>query len=191
MIIIVDNNSGNLSSFKKMCKKLKVKNKIVKSSILLNNLKSSKVTGIILSGGGLQLDKKIKLEEIRADLEMILSFNVPVLGICLGYEILAEISGAEIAKLKKPIRNKMNQVEINNKIELFESLPKKIEVYENHSRYIKNLPTKFKIIASSNKNKIEGFKHDKKPWYGLQFHPEESGLVGQRILENFFNLCKN
>lgn len=190
MIIIVNNHSDNTLSITKILKKLKIKYIITTQNSTLNNLSNKKIQGIILTGSSMMLDKKIKLDSIRADILAVFNHCIPILGICFGHEILAELHGAKISRLEKISNSKQQIININNRSPIFNSLPKKIKVYENHNLYVKTLPKDFKIIASSNKNKIEAIQHKKLNIFGLQFHPEESSEISEKIFYNFSEICK-
>jgi len=145
---------------------------------------------VILSGGGPLLDKKIYFKKIRADISCLINYTVPILGICEGHEIIGHACGGELVKLKKKARYTNLKLKILNKTKIFKGLPDTIEVYEHHSRYVKNVPDDLIITASSKKDKIEAFFHKKRPIFGVQFHPEKSGKAGEKIFKNFVELCK-
>ena len=84
-------------------------------------------------------------------------------------------------------RNKGSiQVAINTKNKIFKNLSP-IEIFDfNHkfSCLLKDIPNHFKIIAISNLL-VSGVSHQDKPHYAIMFHPERSGVAGERILFNF------
>ena len=92
------------------------------------------ISGVILSGGDPYLDTKILLEQIRGDIASIINLDVPVLGICEGHEIIAEICGGNITKMAKPAKYNNLEVKIIDKSGIFKHLPENIKVYEHHSR---------------------------------------------------------
>jgi GMP synthase (glutamine-hydrolysing) len=190
MILIINNHSKLLSSLENILKKHKTKFKIKDQRSPLSRLTSRDVSGIILGGGGPNLSKKINLDSIRGDILALTKFNVPVLGICEGHLMLAEFFGAEIRTLKRPNKNHSEKVKILRSEKIFKNLPEEITVYENHSRYVKTLPSDFLLTATSKKDRIESFSHKKKPIFGVQFHPEKSGPKGEKIITNFISICK-
>ena len=189
MILIIDNHSGNINKIEKILKKFNQKYKIQNQSSLFKEIKNIK--GIILTGGGLILDKKIMLNKIRADTSSIINYNVPVLGICLGHEIIGELCGAEISKLKKPIKDKEIKIKILKREAIFKNLPEEISVWENHSRHLSAIPNSFVLAATSQKSKAEALFHKTKPIYTVQFHPEESSEIGEQIIKNFLDICNS
>lgn len=188
MMLLIDNH-GNTGSIIRILDKFHVPVVVKDQKALFNNINFKKVKGIILSGGGLYLDKKIYLNSVRADISLLVDSNAPILGICLGHEIICEVFGGEVLKLKKAANFPKLRVNILDKSKIFKGLPDVINVYENHNRYIKNLPDLFKLTATSRKDSIESFFHKEKPIFGVQFHPEESGEVGEKIIKNFVGIC--
>lgn len=191
MILIINNHSRNIFEIKKILSKLGANYKVKDQRTILKKSDHKDVKGVILSGGGPDLDKKVFFDQIRADMECLVNFDVPVLGICEGYEIMAESCGAEIVTLKKPARYEKLEVEILVKSDIFRGLPDRIYVYEHHSMYVKNVSDDLIVSATSGKNRIEAIFHKKKPFFGLQFHPEMSGESGEKIFRNFIKICDN
>jgi len=186
MILIINNYSKKNKKLEAILKKLKV-NFIVKDqkSYMKDFRKHHKIKGIILTGGKPDLDKKINIDKVRADLVCLINYNLPILGICEGHEIISYVSGGDIRRLKKRFKTNENEVKIIRKNKIFKGLPNKIKVCENHSGYVEYLPSFFDVAASSRKDRIEGIIHKKKPIFGVQFHPEESGEAGEKIIKNF------
>jgi GMP synthase (glutamine-hydrolysing) len=71
--------------------------------------------------------------------------------------------------------------------DLFKGLPREFLVWESHNDEVKDAPN-FMILAMSDNCKIQAVKHVKKPFYGVQFHPEVNDTEhGSQILANFVN----
>lgn len=189
MIVIIDNHSKNIRYIKDILKKLHTPYIVKDQRSFFKDFEKYDINGVILSGGGPLLDLDIDFSRLRADLACLINLDVPVLGICLGYELIGEACGGNVLKLKKPSLNKKHKVKILNKNRIFKNLPDVIYVYEHHFRYLRDVPKVLEISARSKRDKIEAFFHKKKKLYGLQFHPEKSGKAGEIIFENFLNEC--
>lgn len=187
MILVINNNSKYVKTLNNLLRKNKVRFTIKDQRGFIDNIKG--ISGVILSGGGPNLDRKIDISSIRADISSLFNFNVPFLGICEGHEIIGEVFGGNISKLKKKIES-FNKIILLKKNKIFKNIPERVEMYESHSRYIKKLPPEFEIAATSEKNKIEALFHKTKPIYGVQFHPEFSGKFGEQIIKNFLEICE-
>ena len=80
-------------------------------------------------------------------------------------------------------------VDVEN--DLFFNLPNRFFAWESHNDEIKELTEDFLVLAHSANCKVEAYKYLKKPFYGVQFHPEvEHTEYGYDIFKNFLSLCK-
>lgn len=152
---------------------------------LIENL-NKKIKGVILSGSDLSYTSKVCNNQINVNVMVLLELNVPILGICFGFQTIGLFYGGTISKLQK-LNKGMEQININNN-KLFENI-NNTNFFQFHHDYLKELPFNFELIALNNNNIINGIKHKYKPIYGVQFHPELSGISGYQLLHNFINIC--
>lgn len=118
----------------------------------------------------------------------ILKEKIPILGVCLGHQMIGKYFGAEIAKVS-PMHGKKSVIKILEKSGIFENFPDEIQGMRYHSLVVKNPPEKIKITARTGDNIIMALEIPKQKIYGVQFHPESIGTkIGMEILENFLNL---
>lgn len=114
--------------------------------------------------------------------------TIPMLGICLGHQALAESFGGRIIEAPVPVHGKRSPVQININCPLFAGLEPEQIVGRYHSLIVEahSLPDCFKVTATSPDGLIMGIQHRELPVFGLQFHPE-SILTnnGRAILEAF------
>ncbi|MEA3514844.1 MAG: gamma-glutamyl-gamma-aminobutyrate hydrolase family protein [Nanoarchaeota archaeon] len=184
MICIIDCGSEEISNFSKILDELKTSNKIIK----LNELNESLIndfSGIIISGAPILLTK-IDKQKYLDKFKFIKEINVPILGICFGHQIIGLLFGSEIY-LGEEVRSE-EQIEIVNKDIIFSGLENRSLFQEDHCEFIA-LPKEFVLLAKSHTCNNEAMKHTTKKIYGLQFHPEASGLNGKIILKNFAKIC--
>ncbi|MFN3909900.1 MAG: GMP synthase subunit A [Candidatus Anstonellaceae archaeon] len=116
--------------------------------------------------------------------------NRPILGICLGHQLIARIFGGEV---KTGISGEygLTKIQIIKKHKIFEGLPNSLNVWASHFDQVSRLPEEFEVLASSSNCPIEAFAHRLKPIIGLQFHPEVwHTQYGEKILSNFIDLAK-
>lgn len=143
--------------------------------------------GIILSGS----QKMVGDGEMDLDyLKYLFSFRKPTLGICYGHQALSKFFGAEVKRAKKEHKG-FEELILIKKNRIFEGFPSVFEMYESHFEevlktevFLKN----FEIIAENKEGGIETVAHKKIPFFGVQFHPEESREYGKIFFRNFFNL---
>ncbi len=154
------------------------------------NLKSYDAL-VISPGPGSPTD----LGDIGQSKNAILAFmdlKKPILGVCLGHQIIGDIFGAKITKTT-PNHGKIcpiQRIKLNTKqnMDLFANLPPEFDVARYHSLIIdpKSLPNDLQITAKSKTGEIMAIKHKTLPIFGVQFHPESIGTKwGNEMLENF------
>ena len=120
--------------------------------------------------------------------------KTPILGVCLGHQIIGQIFGSRIIQAKELVHGKTSNI-INKKIGILYNLPKNFTATRYHSLVIKNgtLPKNLRVMSETidnKKNVIMGIEHENYPCYGVQFHPESIASVpfGKKIMKNFLNL---
>jgi para-aminobenzoate synthetase component 2 len=116
--------------------------------------------------------------------------RVPLLGVCLGHQCIAEAYGARIANAEKLVHGKSSLVRHNGDA-LFIDLPPQFEAGRYHSLVVRreNVPSCLEITAESDDGEIMALRHREFPVCGVQFHPESILTpVGKTILKNFLAL---
>ena len=115
--------------------------------------------------------------------------KIPILGVCLGHQIIGQVFGSKIIQAKKPMHGKTSIIE-SNKTGILKNLPSKFEATRYHSLIIdkKTLSKELEITAQTKDGIIMAVKHKKYNVHGVQFHPESiKTIIGIKILENFIN----
>lgn len=145
-----------------------------------------KPIGIIFSGGPSSV-----FEENAPTVEKeIFNLNIPILGICYGAQLIANILGG---KVKSATRREYGtfKTKFSKNSLLFKDLNEWSKTLMSHTDKVISLPENFKIIASSNSTEIAAFENVDKNIYGVQFHPEVLDTEqGENIFKNFlFKIC--
>jgi anthranilate synthase component II len=98
----------------------------------------------------------------------------PMLGICLGFEALAEYFGVGIIPLSKPMHGLKNNMEIFDNHYVFNGLPRKLKIGHYHSwtSSENEFPSSLRLIAKDENGIVMAFSHEKYDLTGLMFHPE-------------------
>ena len=192
MVAIIDYNVGNVKSLQFALERLGVK------SILTNDYglikKSEKV---IFPGQGAASTAMDKLKEVGLD-KLIPNLKQPVLGICLGMQLLCEnteegdVNGLGIIKcnvIKFSDKLKVPQMGWNNvkklKTRLFDKINEGDYMYLVHSYFV---PTINETIGQSEYGLTYSVAVQKENFFGVQFHPEKSSSAGSQLLKNFLEL---
>ncbi len=116
--------------------------------------------------------------------------KIPLLGVCLGHQSVAEAFGGEIIKAGKLMHGKTSMIQHDGKT-VFQGLPNPFEATRYHSLVVnrKTLPDCFEITAESDDGEIMGIRHKELAVEGVQFHPESILTVyGKDLLKNFIDL---
>ena len=115
--------------------------------------------------------------------------KIPILGVCLGHQIIGQVFGSKIVQAKKLMHGKISKIK-SNKIGILKNLPRRFEATRYHSLIIdkKTLSKDLKITAETEDGIIMGVQHKKFNIHGVQFHPESiKTKIGMKILKNFIN----
>ena len=192
MVAIIDYNVGNVKSLQFALQRLGVK------SILTNDYglikKSEKV---IFPGQGAASTAMDKLKEVGLD-KLIPNLKQPVLGICLGMQLLCEnteegdVDGLGIIKCKViKFSDKLKVPQMGwNKVKklrtrLFNKINEGDYMYLVHSYFV---PTINETIGQSEYGLTYSVAVQKENFFGVQFHPEKSSSAGSQLLKNFLEL---
>jgi anthranilate synthase/aminodeoxychorismate synthase-like glutamine amidotransferase len=143
--------------------------------------------GVVLSPGpGRPEGAGICLELVRA-----VAGRLPLLGVCLGHQALAQAYGARIVEAAAPMHGKTSVV-VHDGRGLFRGLPQGFEATRYHSLVVdpRALAPAFKITARTPDGVIMAIRHRELPLWGVQFHPESVlTRAGKPLLANFLELA--
>ena len=113
--------------------------------------------------------------------------KMPILGVCLGHQIIGQIFGSKIIQAKKLMHGKTSKI-MSKRTGILKGLPKNFEATRYHSLIIdrKTLSKELEITAETQDGIIMGVKHKRYNVHGVQFHPESiKTKLGLKILKNF------
>ncbi|TIL65950.1 anthranilate synthase [Mesorhizobium sp.] len=116
--------------------------------------------------------------------------DLPIFGVCLGLQALAEAYGGELRQLHVPMHGKPSRIRVSKPGIIFSGLPKEVTVGRYHSIFADpvRLPDGFVVTAETEEGVIMAFEHSKEPIAAVQFHPESIMTLGHnagmRIIEN-------
>ena len=188
MIILIDNYDSFTWNLYHFLGDLGAETKVIRNNkISVAEAISLKPTQIVISPGpctpssaGISMD--LVLEAINRD--------IPLLGVCLGHQSIAQALGGKIIKCNEIIHGKIGSIK-NDQKGIFKNLPVTFNAARYHSLVVckKNIPDYLEISAQTDTGIIMGIRHKTSPIEGIQFHPESIATeYGHRILENFLNI---
>lgn len=189
---IVNYGAGNIKSIQFAFQRLGVNAHLTNDTESLTSADKIIFPGVGEAGSAMQKLKETKLNQLIPNLKQ------PVLGICLGMQLMCNhteegntkglgIFDANVKRFSNKVKvPQMGWNTISNlKSELFQNIKEEEYMYLVHSYYAESCK---EIIASTNYELNYASALCKNNFYGVQFHPEKSGLQGQKILENFLKL---
>ena len=115
--------------------------------------------------------------------------KIPILGVCLGHQIIGQVFGSNIIQANKLMHGKTSTIK-SKQIGILKKLPSKFEATRYHSLIVdkKTLSNQLEITAETKDGIIMGIMHKKYNIHGVQFHPESiKTILGIKILKNFIN----
>jgi GMP synthase (glutamine-hydrolysing) len=182
--ILVINNYGQFAHLiHRAVRDLNVDSELVKNTLGVDELFRRDPDGLILSGGP-TMDRigncKLYVKEI----------DLPILGICLGHQLIAETFGGTVSKGASGGYAHI-VVEIIEPDDILVDMGPIINTWASHADEVNRLPKDFTLLARSEICEVEAMKHLNKPIYGVQWHPEVAQTEsGNALLLNFVKICE-
>ena len=186
-ILILDFGSQYTQLIARRVRENRVFSKIVPYNITAKEIVELAPKGLILSGSPASVTgKKNPLPD-----KNIFKLNIPILGICYGMQVIAEMLGGRVKHTKSREFGK-TELFIDNNTDLFSHLPGNFTCWASHGDHITKSPAGFRVIAHTLNAPVAAFANKKKKVFGLQFHPEVTHTErGNQLLGNFlFKVCK-
>jgi len=145
-------------------------------------------TGIVLSGG----PASVYGEDVPTADPALLAI-APVLGICYGMNLIAHLSGGAVVPSERREYGRA-ALQIDDPTGIFAGFARgeRITVWMNHGDQVRTLPPHYRLMGESGNSPIAAIRHESKPIYGVQFHPEVAHTPrGADIIANFlFTVCR-
>lgn len=141
--------------------------------------------GLIIGGSPELLEDRNVDEELKRT-AFLKDLTIPILGICFGHQWLAVLYGAKYWT-KAPVRTAQEIITLGESM-LIAGFPPTFKMEQDHTEYV-GLPDGFQQLATSTTCYNEAMQHTQKPIWGVQFHPETSGMLGAQLIHNFLGYC--
>ena len=183
-ILLIDNYDSFTYNLYHYLSSLKCKVEVYRNDkIAISNIKKNKYNKIVISPG------PGNPSQAGGCLRIVKHFykTIPILGVCLGHQIIGQVFKSKIIGAKKLMHGKTSLIKHNGK-GIFKGLKNKIIATRYHSLIIdrKNLDKDLMITAETKDKVIMGIMHKKYNVHGVQFHPESIKTnEGMRLLKNF------
>ena len=187
MILLIDNYDSFSYNLYQMIGSMEPDIRVIRNDeYLADEVEKMQPEAIVLSPGpGKPEDAGVCTDVVRR-----LYKEAPILGVCLGHQVICEAFGGVVSYAKEPMHGKASMIQVDQNSKMFAGISKETTAGRYHSLIAlrKKLPVCLKITAQTNQGEIMAVEHRKYPVYGLQFHPE-SVLTpdGSRMLQNFLS----
>ncbi len=156
--------------------------------ITISEIRKRGYAGVVLSPGpGDPSDSGICRDVVQE-----LSGKLPILGVCLGHQVIGEMFGGKVVRAPRLMHGKTSMI-LHDDSELFREIDNPFVATRYHSLVVsrESLPDSLKITAWTREGEIMGLAHRTLPVWGVQFHPESILTVqGKQMLANFLRLAE-
>ena len=189
MLVMIDNYDSFTYNLVQYLRMLGTEIRVFRNDALtVRELEAMKPEGIVISPGPGRPDGA----GISLDCIAYFAGQVPILGVCLGHQSIAQAFGADVISAKRLMHGKTSMVTSDGK-NLFDGMTKPFQAMRYHSLAVDRatLPECLEITAEADDGEIMGIRHKTMRVEGIQFHPESIMTpLGKRMLRNFLKLSR-
>lgn len=185
MIVLIDNYDSFTYNLSQLIETLGYECLVVRNDQLsVEQISALNPSHLVISPGpGRPEDAGITIEAIK-----YFSSKIPVLGICLGHQAIAQVFGAKVILAPQPFHGKCSAI-THSESSVFKNLAQNIFVARYHSLIVdhESLPASFNVTSLTTDGLVMSIKHKTTNVVGMQFHPESFATPdGKKMIENFF-----
>lgn len=187
MILLIDNYDSFTYNLYQQIGSIYPDIKVVRNDMItLDEIEKLAPEALVISPGpGYPSEAGISVDAIKH-----FAGKLPILGVCLGHQSIAEAFGGKIVRALEPKHGKASMIKVNNSSPLFKGLPEKIKAARYHSLIVEksSLPDYIEVIAEDEDGQIMALRHKEFPICGVQFHPESVLTeLGKSMVSNFLS----
>jgi GMP synthase (glutamine-hydrolysing) len=182
-VLVVDFGAQYAQLIARRVREAGVYSEIVHHNISAEALKAKDPLAIILSGGPSSVYEEGSPQLDKAILEL----GIPILGICYGFQTLANLLGGQVDKTGKREYG-ATDLKVSAAGEILSGQPAAQTCWMSHGDQVVKAPVGFEVLASTDTTPVAAFASSEKKIYGVQWHPEvKHSQFGQNVLENFLH----
>lgn len=188
MILLIDNYDSFVHNLARYFERLGQETHVVRNDAVdVMAVRALRPAAIVLSPG------PCTPHEAGVSLNLVRELNteIPILGVCLGHQVIAEALGGKIVRASEPVHGRTSEIRHDGS-RLFANLQSPLTVCRYHSLVVEptTLPAELRATAWTEDGTIMALEHAHRPVYGLQFHPESILTEhGYDLLANFLRLA--
>ncbi len=186
MILILDFGSQYTQLIARRIREMNIYTEIHPYTITALQIRDRRPSGIILSGG----PSSVYAEGAPRPERELFDIGIPVLGICYGMQLMAYFFGGQVDRAARREYGRAD-LYIDDHRDLFAAFPETTVVWQSHGDRLEKIPAGYEVIAHTDNAPITAIRHQQKPIFGVQFHPEVAHTpMGMDLLRNFvFGVC--
>ncbi len=182
-LLVVNNYGQTCHLIHRSLRDLGMDAKLVSNTLSVDDILNQQPDGLVFSGGP-TMDR-------AGNGESLIKIDKPILGICLGHQLMAKAYGGEIRTGQYGGFARVD-IEVVEEDDILKGIGPKTVVWASHQDEVAKLPPDFVQLARSNISEYEAMRHRSKPLYGVQWHPEVSHTEkGILLLKNFLEVCES
>ena len=187
MILLIDNYDSFVHNLGRYLQRLGQPTHVVRNDMIsIDQITQLAPDAIVLSPGPCGPDQSGVCKDVVRHFEA----TCPILGVCLGHQVIADAFGGTIVRSETPVHGRASQI-IHSGDRLFTNVPTPTAVGRYHSLVVDPtfLPSSLNVTARLSDGTVMAIEHAERPIFGVQFHPEsiltEHGFT---LLQNFLRL---
>ncbi|MGL4525799.1 MAG: anthranilate synthase component II [Aestuariivirga sp.] len=185
MILIVDNYDSFVHNVARYFEELGAATRVVRNDAVTDAELAARA--IVISPG------PCTPQEAGQSIDIVRRFSgrIPILGICLGHQVIGEVFGGLVRRARRPMHGDSSEIN-HSGTEIFAGLPQRFSAGRYHSLIVDlaGRDTPLEVTATSDEGEIMGLRHKSHPTFGLQFHPESILTEGgYDMLRNFMKIA--
>lgn len=187
-VAVIDNIDSFVYNLVQYIGELGAEPVVFQNTARLEQIAKAKPDKLVISPG----PKTPKDAGIAVDVVRKFGESIPILGVCLGHQVIAHAFGGKIVPAKRLMHGKVSIIRHNGE-KLFKKVPNPFEATRYHSLAVdrSTLPSCLKVTAETADEELEimGIRHKEKSIWGVQFHPESIlTRYGRRMIKNFLEM---
>jgi para-aminobenzoate synthetase component II len=183
MILIIDNYDSFVHNIARYFVELGA-DVVVKRNDAVSDVDVAAKALVISPGPGTPADAGVSLDVVRR-----FSGRLPILGVCLGHQVIGEVFGGKVVRAREPMHGDASSIQ-HDGAGVFHGLPQGFAAGRYHSLIVEDVDnTDLRVTARSETGEIMGLQHVAHPTFGVQFHPESILTEhGYDMLRNFLKV---
>lgn len=187
MILVIDNYDSFTFNLDQYLRELSREVRVVRNDqIDVEGIRRQHPRAIVLSPGPGRPEDAGVCSRIVSEL----GGEFPILGVCLGHQVIASVFGAVVSRADRLMHGKTSPIQHDGRT-IFAGLPNPFEAMRYHSLLVEaaSLPACFEVSGWTQESEIMAIRHRSQPIEGVQFHPESFLTpAGKNLLRNFVSL---